>query len=193
MTMTFFETLKVQDGEIRNLSFHNKRLNRTIEQNFGIDAKIDLQEHVQQGDKALERCKVIYDKEIKTIQFFPLIPRIFQSFKLFETNITYNFKNVDRENIELLVSQKGTCDDIIMIKDDLVTDTSIANIAIYDGFKWVTPKKPLLAGTYRESLVEKQLLLEKDVKIKDIKNAVRFALMNALLGFYEVKGAKFEF
>lgn len=191
--MTFFETLKIEEGKIQNLSFHNKRLNHTIKQNFGIDSKIDLQEHIKQEDFSLERCKVIYDKEIKTIQFFPLIPRKFQSFKVLETNITYNFKNVDRDDIESLVSQKGTCDDIIMIKEGLVTDTSIANIAIYDGLKWITPRKPLLQGTYRESLLKKQLLLEKDVKMKDIKNAVRFALMNALVGFHEVKGVKLEF
>jgi len=80
-----------------------------------------------------------------------------------------------------------------MIKEGLVTDTSIANIAIYDGIKWITPKKPLLKGTFRESMLEKQLLLEKDVRIKDIQNSVRFVLMNALIGFYEVKGAKFKF
>ncbi len=191
--MTFFETLKVTHGEIENLFFHNQRLNHTIKENFGIDAKIDLSEHVQQEDLGLERCKVIYGKSIKEIQFFPLTSRIFQSFKVLETNIAYNFKNVDREGITSLFSQKGTCDDIIMIKDGLVTDTSIANIAIYDGQKWITPKKPLLKGTFRESMLEKQLLLEKDVKIEDIKNARRFALMNALIGFYEVEGVKFTF
>ncbi len=78
-----------------------------------------------------------------------------------------------------------------MIKEGLLTDTSIANIAIYDGKQWITPKSPLLKGTFRAMMLEKQLLLEKDVKIKDIKNAQGFALMNALLGFYEIKGAKF--
>jgi len=189
----FFETLKVQHGEIQNLHFHNKRLNETISKNFGIDSKIALQEHIKQEDFTLERCKVIYHDTIKKIQFFPLIPRVFHSFKILKTDITYNFKNVDREGIEALLEQKGACDDIIMIKDGLLTDTSIANIAIYDGKAWITPKKPLLKGTMRASLIEKQLLLEKDVKIKDIENAKGFALMNALLGFYRVKEAKFEF
>ncbi len=189
----FFETLKVKNSAIENLIFHNRRLNNTIKENFGINANIDLSRHIKQEDNGLQRCKVIYGKSIKEIQFFPLTPRKFQSFKVLETNITYNFKNVDREDITSLLAQKGSCDDIIMIKDGLVTDTSIANIAIYDGLKWFTPKNPLLKGTFRESMLEKQLLLEKDVKIKDIKNATRFALMNALIGFYEVKGVKFIF
>ena len=189
----FFETIKVIQGEIQNLSYHNKRLNYTIQQNFGIDADIDLSNFVQQEDFSLERCKVIYDTHIQKIQFFPLVPRKFHSFKIVETNITYNFKNVDREAIEALLSEKGRCDDIIMIKDGLITDTSIANIAIYDGKEWITPKTPLLKGTFRESLLEKQLLLEKDVKIKDIKDAPRIAVMNALIGFTIIEGARLEF
>ncbi len=189
--MQFFETLKVTNGEIHNLSYHNKRVNETIKSNFGCDANIDLRAYIQQEDFGLERCKVIYSETIDSIQFFPLIPRIFHSFKLIQTDITYNFKSVDRKDIVALEEKKGTCDDIIMIKEGLITDTSIANIAIFDGKQWITPKRPLLKGTFRASLLEKQLLLEKDVKIQDIKNAQGFALMNALLGFYEVKEAKF--
>ena len=191
--MTFFETVKVQKGVIQNLSFHNARLNHTIKENFKINTNIDLNEHIKQSNIGLERCKVIYDKSIKEIQFFPLTPRIFQSFKVLETDITYNFKNVDREGIESLLAKKGIYDDIIIIKDGLVRDTSIANVAFYDGRRWITPAHPLLKGTFRASLLEKQLLLEKNVKMKDIENAQGFALMNALIGFYEVKDAKFEF
>jgi 4-amino-4-deoxychorismate lyase len=188
----FFETLKVTKGKIENLFYHNKRVNHTIETIFHQPSSIDLSKHIFQKDFTKERCKVIYDKEIKTIQFFPIKPRIFQSFKIIETNITYNFKSVDREEIDNLFLQKGNCDDILMVKDGLVTDTSIANIAIFDGQTWMTPKVPLLRGTLRESLIEKQLLLEKDVKIEDIKNAQGFALMNALLGFQIVTGAEFR-
>jgi len=189
----FFETLKIQNNKIQNLFFHNQRLNDTIRQNFHIASNIDLSNEVQQGDLSFERCKVIYEKSIKSIQFFPLIPRKLQSFKVLETNITYNYKSVDRDCINELYLQKGSCDDILMINDGLLTDTSIANIAFFDGKNWITPKRPLLKGTMRASLLKKQLILEKDVKMKDIKNASRFALMNALIGFHEVKALKLEF
>jgi len=191
--MTFFETIKVQKGEIQNLSFHNDRLNHTIQKNFGIDAKIDLSEHIQQKDFSKERCRVLYNKAIKEIQFFTLLPRKIQSLKILHTNITYNFKNTDRDDINKLFTKREACDDILLIKKDLVTDTSIANIAIHDGKQWITPKSPLLKGTFRASLIKKQFLLEKDVKIKDIKKASRFALMNALIGFQEIKALKIEF
>jgi 4-amino-4-deoxychorismate lyase len=88
--------------------------------------------------------------------------------------------------------QKELCDDILIVKDGLITDTSIANIAIYDGFKWITPKKPLLRGTQRAKLLKDKLIIEKDIKVKDMKNTVRFAIMNALLGFQEIKDIKFK-
>ena len=183
----FFETIRVIDAEIQNLHYHNARLNQTIQANFGIQSNIDLREHIHQLDPEKERCKVLYTDSIKEVQFFTLSPRKVQSLKVLHSDITYNFKNVDREEIDKLFNKREEYDDILIIKDGFVTDTSIANIAYHDGTHWITPKSPLLLGTMRASLIEKQLLLEKDVKIKDIKKATRFALMNALIGFQEIK------
>ncbi len=79
-----------------------------------------------------------------------------------------------------------------MVKDSLVCDTSIANIAIYDGLKWYTPKKPLFYGTQRAKLLEDKIIVEKEIKVKDFKNIVSFAIMNALLGFRVVKDVQFR-
>ncbi len=187
----FFETLRVIQGEVQNLPFHNERVNRTRYAHFNNASKIDIEAHIHQTDPTLERCKVCYHDSIISVEFAPLIKREFQSFKILESDITYNFKNVDREEIDALVSQKESCDDILILKDGYVTDTSIANIAYHDGTRWITPKNPLLLGTMRESLIKRQLLLEKDVKIEDIKKASRFAIMNALIGFHEIKAVKF--
>ena len=189
----FFETLKVTAGKIENLDFHNLRLNHAIQENFHFDAKIDLQEHIIQKDITLERCKVSYTKEIEKVAFFPLRPRHIHSLKILHSDISYNFKYTNRDDINALFEKRENCDDIIMIKEGLATDTSIANIAIYDGLRWITPKNPLLKGTFRASMLKKQLLLEKDVKIKDIEKSTRFALMNALIGFQEIKGVNIKF
>jgi len=73
----------------------------------------------------------------------------------------------------------------------LIRDTTIANIAVFDGLKWFTPKNPLLCGTQRAKLLENKIITEKDIKIKDFKNIVSFAIINALIGFREIKNAKF--
>ena len=57
-------------------------------------------------------------------------------------------------------------DDILIVKNGLLTDTSIANIALYDGNDWYTPLHPLLKGTKRAELLDKGVLKEKEIKIK---------------------------
>ena len=51
----------------------------------------------------------------------------------------------------------------LIVKDGYLTDTSIANIALYDGYTWFTPAHPLLRGTKRAELLNKQLIVEKDI------------------------------
>ncbi|RUM56328.1 MAG: 4-amino-4-deoxychorismate lyase, partial [Nautilia sp.] len=71
------------------------------------------------------------------------------------------------------------------VKNGLITDTTISNLAFFDGNNWITPKTPLLKGTKREELIQKGFLKEKEIKIEDIKHFKKFAMMNAIIGFYE--------
>ena len=188
----FFETLKIENGIIQNLDLHNARLNRTILENFNITTDINLSQYITIASKNRNyRCKILYTKEIEKVEFHPIVKREFQSFKLINTNIKYTYKSTDRKEIDLLFKQKETCHDIIMVKNELLTDTSIANIAFFDGSVWITPKTPLFRGTYREYLLKHKLILEKNVRIKEVENYTGFAIMNAIIGFHEVKNAKF--
>ena len=64
-----------------------------------------------------------------------------------------------------------------------MTDTTIANIAFFDGKTWFTPTTPLLQGTTRARLIDEGFLKLRDIKKEDIKEYSRFALMNAMIGF----------
>lgn len=188
----FFETLKIENYKILNSKQHNKRLNRTIYEVFGKKSNFNISDFVKIPDSKCYRCKVIYNEKICSIKLLSYKPRQFNSFKIVQTKIEYPYKSVDRTEIDSLFEQRGFCDDIIMVKDSLVCDTSIANIAIYDGLKWYTPKKPLFYGTQRAKLLEDKIIVEKEIKVKDFKNIVSFAIMNALLGFRVVKDVQFR-
>jgi len=187
----FFETIKIKNGDIFNLKYHNLRLNRTISDIFGIKTDFNLRDFIQTpNDNEMYRCKVIYSDKIESVSFELYKPRVFNSFKVIEHCILYPYKSVYREEIDKLYERREGCDDIILVKDGLVQDTSIANIAIYDGLKWYTPKTPLLQGTQRAKLLKNEIIIEKDIQIKYFKNIVSFAIINALLGFQEIKDAK---
>ncbi len=177
-----FETIKIEDGKIFNIKWHNQRLNRSRLELFSLDKPVNLLDYInsppQQG---LFRCRIVYGVEIKSVEYLPYTPKSFKSFKIVESNLEYNYKFNDRSELNGLM-QSGY-DDIIIEKDSLLTDTSIANIAFYDGEDWITPKRPLLLGTTRARLLDNGFLKLKDIKKENIKNYSHFALMNAMIGF----------
>ncbi len=190
----FFETVKVKDSKIFNIKFHNKRMNETIMKAFSKKANFDLKDFISPPkDRTLYRCKVIYNTKIVKIDFYPYKTRNFKNLICVDSKIDYSLKSTNRKEFEKLLNSNKNFDDIIIIKDNLVTDTSIANIAIYDGLKWFTPKTPLLKGTLRASLIEKNLLEIKDFGKNELKSSVKIAIMNAMIGFYELKDIKIRY
>src|SRR6218665_2459923 len=111
----YFETIKCEDFEIFNLDFHNKRVTNTIGLN------INLQEYIYPLSEELLRCKVTYnDFEILNVEYFPYKKREINSFKLvFDDEINYSKKYLNREKLDNLFLQKENCDEIIIIKNKI--------------------------------------------------------------------------
>lgn len=177
--MQYFETIKCNDFEVFNLEFHQKRVARTIGLN------LNLQEYIYPLSSKLLRCKLIYsDFGVEDVQYFEYKKRDIKTFKLiFDDEIEYSRKYLDRSYLDKLFEKKENADEIIIIKNGLVSDTSIANIAIFDGENWLTPKVPLLYGTTRDRFLEGKEIFEKDITVKMLKNAKKLALMNAMIEF----------
>lgn len=177
-----FETIKVEDGQLLNIEWHNRRFNKSRLELFNIEEEIDLKEYITNiPQNGLYRCRVLYSQEIESILFFTYTPKKFTSFKIIKSSLSYNYKFDDRSEINTL--KDDSFDEIIIEKEGLLTDTSIANIAFFDGKRWITPKKPLLEGTTRARLLHKGFLTLKNIKKEHIKNYSHFALMNAMIGF----------
>ena len=99
--------------------------------------------------------------------------------------IDYSFKSADRSSLNRLTAQKGDCDEIIIVKNGLVTDTSFTNIAVFDGEQWLTPRHPLLMGTKRACLLEKRILKEADISVEALMRAQKVSLINAMIDLGE--------
>ncbi|CAA6802165.1 MAG: Aminodeoxychorismate lyase (EC, partial [uncultured Sulfurovum sp.] len=176
-----FETIKVKDGKIFNLPWHNQRFNLSRKKLFHASLELDLAHYIEAPQIGLYRCKVIYNHEIQSIEFFPYEAKIFKTFKIINSQLDYSYKYTDRSKLQALLD-KGF-DDIIIEKDGLLTDTSIANIAFFDGDSWLTPKVPLLKGTTRARLLDEGFLKLSEIKKVDLIKYKNFALMNAMIGF----------
>lgn len=174
----FFETVKCEDGAAYNLEYHCRRIARTIMIN------INLQEYILPINDDFLKCKVIYDKYgVLDVLYEPYVKRLIKSFKIIhDDTIEYKHKSVHRESIETLYEKKGNADEIIIVKNGWITDTSIANIAIFDGSNWLTPAVPLLRGTTQERLIENKELIQANISVDMLKNAKKIALLNAMVG-----------
>ncbi|ALV24809.1 branched-chain amino acid aminotransferase, possible 4-amino-4-deoxychorismate lyase PabC [Campylobacter iguaniorum] len=184
-----FETIKIVNFEPLNLDFHIDRAVNSTSQKLKFDFKSILKSPLN----GLVRAKVVFEinGNLHSVEYFAYKMRDFYEFKLTKIDFDYSKKYLDRGNIEKITPQNS---EIIMLKNDLVTDTSIANIAIFDEISgsWITPKIPLLKGTTRARLLQNGFLKEANITKDMLLKAKRFAIMNAMIGFYELKSFKFS-
>ncbi|MBT4030221.1 MAG: branched-chain amino acid aminotransferase [Campylobacteraceae bacterium] len=187
-SMKFFETIKCEDYEIFNLDFHKKRIANTVGLN------INLEEYIYPPNAKLIKCKLIYDEcGVTDVLYDVYVKKDVTSFQLvYDDNIKYNKKALLRDDLDALSEKREKSDEIIIVKNNLITDTSIANIAIYLDEEWITPKVALLEGTTRARYVENNMLKLKDITLEMLKNCTKFATLNAMIGFNIIEDFKIE-
>ncbi len=180
-----FETIMLQDGVLMNLEYHNFRLNRSREELLGEKNQLFLENEIvvpSNCKTGIYKCKVAYSSSINEIEIILYQKRVIESLMLVEDNtISYSHKYSDRSHLLELMNMRGDCDDILIVKDSHITDTSFSNIVFFDGDKWVTPAQPLLRGTMRESLLKRNKIGEEEITFNDLKKFKEARLINAML------------
>ena len=181
------ESIKLVDGKYFNLSYHNQRMNNSLTELYGSSQPFNLEEFLPSlgfSKKGLYKCRVIYDDGTKHVEFVPYAAQSIETLKIVEDNsIAYPHKFKDRGKIDRAFGRREDCDDILIIKNNLVTDSSYSNIVFKKNGSWVTPESPLLAGTMRQQLLDKGLIKTEVIRKQDIETFDYFKLINAMLGF----------
>lgn len=177
------ETIKIEDGKVHNLSYHQKRCDQSRQTLFGCQDSIDLSSYIKVPQIGLYRCRILYAEKFDSIEYIPYTPKEIHALKIVPSDIEYSHKYANRESLDALLISNPNVDEVIMEKEGYLTDTTIANIAFYNGKQWVTPKKPLLQGTMRAKLIEEGYLHTKDITKADLHKYTQVALMNAMIGF----------
>ncbi|MBN1339162.1 MAG: aminotransferase class IV [Bacteroidales bacterium] len=182
--MMLFETIKTENGNILNITGHNQRMNRSRRLLFNTHDQINLVSHIRVPDECSEgvfKCRVIYGKRIEKVEFERVVPQNIRKLRLITANgIEYSHKYADRSALTALLTMKEDCDDIIIVKNGLVTDASFANLVFFDGQKWITPSTPLLRGTRRQLLLDQGMISEAVIRPRDLPGFSRVSLINAM-------------
>ena len=185
--MTLLETIRCEKKKPLHLSYHQKRLDQSCRA-LGIENTFDLPTLINPPDEETYRCRFLYGKNGYTVEFHPYIPRTVSSLQLiFSDDLEYSLKYADRTSLNVLFELRGECDDVLIVKNGYLCDTTIANIALFINGAWLTPKSPLLEGTTRARLIDEGVLTPTPLCIDDIARADKIAVMNAMVGFVEVE------
>ncbi len=186
MGLTFIETVKVVDGEMINIELHERRSCETILCHYGIKRilpfKALLESSGEVVDKGVFKLRVVYSYEVLNYTITPYIPRNIKSLKLVDGGeIDYSYKYENRDTLNTLLLLRGDCDDILIVKNGLITDTSYSNFVFGDGTTLFTPSTPLLRGTKRESLLERGVVKERNLSVEEISRFSSFYLINSMV------------
>ena len=186
---TLLETIRCDGGIAHHLSYHQHRLNTSLS-SLGIDSQYNLTNLITPPDNALYRCRFLYDAFHYTVEYHPYSPKPIRSFRLIhDDTIAYSLKYANRNALNKLFDARDGCDDILIVKNGYLTDTTIANISLFIDNQWFTPETPLLKGTTRSRLIDEGKITPADLNVFDARNASKIALMNAMTGFVEIENA----
>ena len=70
----FIETIRIENGQIHNLPYHNRRMNETRRDVLHQTGFLDLSDCIQPGDyRERTKCRVEYDKDILKVEYAPIV------------------------------------------------------------------------------------------------------------------------
>jgi 4-amino-4-deoxychorismate lyase len=181
-----FETIRIFNGVPENIYLHNERMNRSRKTIFSKKDNLNLGEYITVPLSLKEgtvKCRIIYSESVISVEFSNYVPADVKTLRRVDAGtIEYDHKYLDRSRLISLID-KGVADDILIIRNGCVTDTSYSNIVFTDGKKWITPDTPLLPGTMREYLLRKGVISQERITVNDISRFTHFRLINAMLMF----------
>lgn len=155
---------------------------------LGSNTRFDLQELISPPPSGVYRCRFLYNATDCDIEFHPYTPRNISSLRLVvDDAIHYPLKYLHRDSLNLLFDRRQECDDVLIVKDGILRDTTIANIALFIDGQWLTPQTPLLHGTTRARMLDEGVLSPAVLTPDDIPKAQKIAIMNAMVGFVEIE------
>ncbi|MEL6718544.1 MAG: aminotransferase class IV [Bacteroidota bacterium] len=164
-------------------------MQQTQKEVFNLENSLDLMEYLQipkNFQDGLVKCRILYSSSIEKIEFHPYQIRPINNLKvIYNDQIDYTYKSEDRTTLTQLFQQREIFDDIIIVKNGLVTDSYYANLVFDDGVQLFTPRLPLLRGIQRAKLLEAQSIQEADIRLEDFPKFEQVHLINAMMGLGE--------
>ena len=189
MLHQFIETIKLADGCVFHLEYHQERVCNTFLRFFPNQKVLSLSDMIEKvtlPTQGKHKIRIVYGSEHPSVEVLPYQIRLIATIKCVESDfLDYSYKFLDRTFLDTLKESAGT-DEVIFVKNGKVTDSSYANIIFFDGRQWVTPSTYLLNGTCRQRLLKEGKIKEAPIHYTDIHHFEQIGFINAMLDIGEL-------
>lgn len=167
MSGTFIETIRVTDGVFHLIPLHLMRMESTCREVYGCgapDLKLSIDNIPHTLREGTVKCRIRYSRSIDSVEFEHYNPRQIKTLKTIVCDdIDYHLKYSDRTMLDAIKTQRGDADEVIIVRDGLVTDTTYSNLLFKAGNRLITPSRPLLKGIMRHFLISRGIAEEYDI------------------------------
>lgn len=184
--MRYIETLRVEQGQVCHVHSHIERIRCTIGRTLPLD-ELPIPAIYQQGRVKL---RVLYslEKGIEEVSFQVYETPVIRTLRCVTCNdMVYDRKMEDRSLLNVLHDLREGCDDVLIVREGLITDTTFCNIVFQKGTFLYTPLHPLLEGTCRSRLLQQGVLQLRNITPQDSKDYEKAYLINAMIDLGEVE------
>jgi len=185
-----FETIRFEKGAFNHAGYHYNRMKQSVNNCLGESLKFNPEHVLEQAQQTMKhnntlyKFRLLYNARDYQWEFVSYkLPAINTLRLFFDNNINYDCKFSNRIHLSRLYQQKSTADDVLIVKNGEITDTSFANVVFFNGRRWLTPKHPLLKGTQRAFLLEKGLIKEAIIKPEEVSKFKNNRIINAMIRF----------
>lgn len=183
------ETICIENGAFQRVYLHEERMNLARKELFGCTNSIHLMDYLSVNESIANqkmKCRVIYSEEIIDVGYERYPERRIRSLKLVsDDSIVYNYKYRNRVELNNLLASRGNADEILIVKNGRITDTSFTNIVFLKNGIWYTPEFPLLKGTRREHYLRTEKIRELDIIPGDLSQFEEARLINSMRSIEE--------
>lgn len=183
-TYPFFETIRMENGIVCAPERHRERMQQTCNETWGdfrhdaILKNLQVPEAYRTG---IVKLNVFYNQTLFETKFSPYVPQEIKSIRLVDApdELNYHLKYTDRSLMNKLVQLSGA-DEIIMVRNGMITDTSKANIVFEKEGAFFTPNTFLLNGTMRQHLLNTQQVKEAQISLENMAQYEAMYFVNAM-------------
>ena len=179
-----FESICVLNGCVLNPKWHELRYHSAYSKLFGESPKKSLLAGLQipiEFQTGKVKLKIIYGQNQKEFSFQLYKIQKIETLKIVHHNkLDYSLKCSERQTLNELFTLRENCDDVLIVKNGEITDTSYGNVIFFDGANWITPKNPLLKGTCRARLISDGKVSEQVIRVEDLRSLKGVKVINAM-------------